>query len=150
MEFIYLLAGLVVGLVGGYFVSRKLSASDQEFQQLERQVVESKTSLEKYQQEVAEHLDSSTKLLAQMNDACQTALVQMEKSTQLLRHANTESTNMPFFSSEAQAHLRDNADKTRSRRNRKVAPLDEAPRDYAGDGSGLFNDDKHVASNNPL
>ena len=149
MEFVYLFIGVLIGAIGGFFVSRTLSASEQDYKKLEQEVSESKSSLEQYQQDVAAHLDSSAKLLTQMNKACQDAMTQMEQSTSLLNNANSNSKGMPFFAAETEADIRSNPVKVKASRPRKQDHLTEAPRDYSADPSGLFNDDKQVVTNSP-
>ncbi|WNC72943.1 DUF1043 family protein [Thalassotalea psychrophila] len=149
MEFLYLFIGAVIGAIGGFFISKKLSATEQDYNKLEQQVNESKTSLEEYKQEVAVHLDSSAQLLAQMNETCKTAMTQMEKSTLLLNKANSETNAMPFFSKETEAQIRSNPQKVKSSRSRKTEQLTEAPLDYSSDPSGLFNDNKQIVTNSP-
>ena len=149
MEFVYLFIGVAVGALVGFFASKKLSASEQEYQQLEKQVNESKQSLEQYQQEVASHLDNSAKLLTQMNEACQNAMVQMEQSTSLLNKANSQTKSAGFFSKETEEQLRASPKRVKASRPRKDEQLTEAPRDYSSDPSGLFNDNKQIVTNSP-
>lgn len=149
MEFLYLFIGTVIGAIGGFLVSKKLSASEQDYQRLEQEVNESKSSLEQYQQEVAAHLDSSAQLLAKMNETCLTAMTQMEKSTFLLNKASTQSQTMPFFSKEAEAHLKAAKAPLRPKRRRQDESITEAPRDYSSDPSGLFTDKKQIVTNSP-
>ena len=149
MELIYLVVGIAVGAIGGFLVSKKLSASEQDYQRLEQEVSESKSSLEQYQDEVAAHLDSSAQLLAQMNDTCKNAMTQMEKSTTLLNKASSAPSAMPFFSEETEAQLRANPAKIKASRSKSRETITEAPRDYSSDPSGLFNDEKHAVTNGP-
>ena len=102
-----------------------------------KEVEESRTSLETYQQDVAVHLKSSMELLGQMNEACTKAMLQMEKSTELLNKVNQETNGMPFFGAETEAELK--AVAKMQRRKKKVENLTEAPRDYSSDPSGLFD-----------
>ncbi len=149
MELVYLLAGAVVGAIAGFFVSKKLSASEQDYQRLEKEVSESKTSLEQYQQEVALHLDNSAQLLEQMNETCKVAMQQMEKSTKLLNTATAKPNAMPFFSADTEANLRANTKKVKPSRKRNEGLATEPPLDYSSDPSGLFNDTKQVVTNSP-
>ncbi|NMP15740.1 DUF1043 family protein [Thalassotalea sp. Y01] len=147
MEFIYLLIGVIIGAAGGFFARKQMSASEQEFKHLQQEVTESKTSLEQYQNEVATHLQNSTNLLAKMNDACKTAMIQMEQSTQLLDRANQRSNEMPFFSAETEAHIRSNPLPKKAKRGVRNEALTEPPRDYSDDPSGIFSDAQQVVTN---
>ncbi len=147
MELIFLLVGVAIGAVGGFLVSKKLSASEQDYQRLEQEVNESKTSLANYQQEVASHLNNSAQLLAQMNDTCKSAMQQMAESTTLLNKATLEPNAMPFFSPETEAQLLATTEVKKPAKLRKEQALTEAPRDYSNEASGLFNDKKQVVTN---
>ncbi|WP_371188072.1 ZapG family protein [Thalassotalea maritima] len=148
MEFIYLFVGLVIGLLVGVLMRKQLSASEQQLKQMQQQVEQSEQSLQQYQQDVASHLENSTQLLSQMQQACSAAMVQMEQSTRLLDRANQRTSDMPFFSAEADAHLRANPEASKRTVRSSVTDLTEAPRDYADDPSGLFGDEKQVVTNN--
>ncbi|WP_394172714.1 YhcB family protein [Thalassotalea litorea] len=137
MDIIISLSIFVAGLVIGVIATRLMSSASQENQRLEKEVEESRSSLESYQQDVAVHLKSSMELLGQMNEACTKAMLQMEKSTDLLNKVNQETNGMPFFSAETEAELK--AVASMQRRKKKVANLTEAPRDYSADPSGLFD-----------
>lgn len=137
MDIIISLSIFVAGLVIGIVATRLLSSASQENQRLEKEVEESRTSLETYQQDVAVHLKSSMELLGQMNEACTKAMLQMEKSTELLNKVNQETNGMPFFGAETEAELK--AVAKMQRRKKKVENLTEAPRDYSSDPSGLFD-----------
>ncbi|KGJ98977.1 YhcB family protein [Thalassotalea sp. ND16A] len=149
MEFLYLFIGAVIGTIGGFFISNKMSASEQDYKRLEQEASANKTSLKNYQQEVATHLASSAQLLNQMNETCATAMAQMEKSTILLHKATNETKAMPFFSEEIEAQMRTSPDKLKAAQPRKKEQITEAPRDYSADPSGLFNDEKQVVTNSP-
>ncbi|WP_371376718.1 YhcB family protein [Thalassotalea aquiviva] len=148
MEFLYFFIGIAVGALSGFFVSKKLSASEQDFKLLEQESQKTKMTFEQYQQEVAEHLEQSAHMLAQMNSACHSAMEQMEKSTQLLKKANTEQPVMPFFSEEAEQHIRSNSARTKRHKSIEAPAPTEQPRDYSSDPSGIFSDQKQIVTNN--
>ena len=140
--------GIVLLLVGsaiGFVVGRFFSTSVQENKKLSEQVSEKESALAQYKLDVAEHLDSSAQLLAQMNSTCQTAMQQMEESTRLLQRATpSEQDMMPFFSKETQEQL---AQTVKLRHNKRateeaVEVATEAPLDYSDNPSGLFDDKK--------
>ncbi|MCH2056883.1 MAG: YhcB family protein [Thalassotalea sp.] len=145
MPIIYLLIGAVIGFVASKF----LSASEKENKRLSAKVSENEAALTQYQNDVAEHLDSSAKLLEQMNATCQTAMKQMEQSTALLQRATpSEADAMPFFSQETQEQLARTV-KLRHSKKENVEPesITEAPLDYSGNPSGLFDDKKQSVTN---
>jgi len=139
----------IVGGIAGFIANRFLSASNQEHKALEEQANQSEMALAQYKQDVAEHLDSSAKLLDQMNETCQTAMAQMAQSTKLLQQATPEESEiMPFFSKETQEQLA----KTVSLRHQKRSSeseqaVTEPPLDYSGNPSGLFADKKQSVTN---
>ena len=139
----------IVGAIAGFIAGRLLSASTQEHKKLEEQASQSENALAQYKQDVAEHLESSAKLLDQMNTSCQTAMAQMAQSTKLLQQATPdESEVMPFFSKETQEQLA----KTVSLRHQKRSSepeqaATEPPLDYSGNPSGLFADKKQSVTN---
>lgn len=138
--------GLVIFVVGtlfGFLANRFLSASSQEQRKLAEQVSASEAALVQYKVDVAEHLESSAKLLDQMNTTCQTAMKQMEESTNLLQRATpTEVEGMPFFSKETQDQLAKTVNLRHQKRSEAPETATEPPLDYSGNPSGLFADKK--------
>ena len=139
----------IVGAIVGFFAKQMLSSSAQETQKLAAKASQSKAELAQYKIDVAEHLESSAKLLEQMNSTCQTAMTQMAQSTQLLQQATPENIeSMPFFSKETQEQL---AQTVNLRHNKTLRKNDETvsepPLDYSGAPSGLFDDKKHSVTN---
>ena len=139
----------IVGGIAGFVANKTLSASSQEHKKLIEQASQSEGDLAQYKLDVAKHLDSSAKLLEQMNSTCQTAMKQMTESTSLLQQATTnEAVHMPFYSKETQAHL---AETVNLRDQTKTAEVNdyvtEAPLDYSDNPSGLFDDKKQTVTN---
>jgi len=138
----------IAGSLAGFFANRYLSASNQEQQKFAEKASESEATLVQYKLDVAEHLDSSTKLLEQMNATCKTAMNQMEQSTKLLQQATPASDSMPFFSKETQDQLAETVNLRHDKRKVKSADaITEAPLDYSGNPSGLFDDTKQSVTN---
>ena len=133
----------------GFIINKISSTSSQEHKKLAEQASQSEEDLAQYKLDVAKHLDSSAKLLEQMNSTCQTAMKQMAESTTLLQQATpTESIHMPFFSKETQEQL---AETVTLRHQKKTAltseRITEAPLDYSNNPSGLFVDKKQSVTN---
>ncbi|NMP30146.1 YhcB family protein [Thalassotalea sp. M1531] len=140
---------LLVGGAIGFFAGRTLSASAKENKELAEQVSQTEATLSQYQNDVAEHLENSATLLEQMNTTCQNAMKQMEQSTALLQRATpAEKDAMPFFSHETQEQLAQTV-KLRHEKKESVEHDDmtEAPLDYSGNPSGLFDDKKQSVTN---
>lgn len=132
----------ILGLIIGFFSNQFLSSSNQERRKLSEQVSKSEAALSQYKVDVADHLASSASLLDQMNNTCQTAMKQMEESTQLLQRVTTNDTDgMPFFSQETQDQLTQTVGLRHPKRSAKEAEsTTQAPLDYSGEASGLFVD----------
>ena len=144
--------GLVIfalGAVAGFIANRVMSASNQENKNLAEKANQAEASLAQYKLDVAEHLDNSTRLLEQMNDTCNKAMVQMEQSTKLLQQATPSEENiMPFFSKETQEQLAQTVALRHNREERKEeTTATEPPLDYSGESSGLFVDQTHAVTN---
>ncbi|NQZ80580.1 MAG: YhcB family protein [Colwellia sp.] len=147
-----ILSGLlifIIGAVAGFIVNKFFSASSQNQQKLAEKVNHSETALEQYKLDVAEHLDSSAKLLEQMNSTCKIAMEQMAQSTKLLQQATPEeSVAMPFFSKETQEQLAQTVNLRHNKEDKKEEEqVTEAPLDYSGNPSGLFDDKKQSVTN---
>jgi len=144
MDVVIALVIFIIGGTGGFFANRLLSSTSQEQRKLAEQVNKSEAALDQYKLDVAEHLSSSAKLLDQMNNTCQTAMKQMQESTQLLQKATTvDVEGMPFFSAETQQQLAQTATLRHQKRTDEVPEaLTEPPLDYSGNPSGLFADKK--------
>ena len=144
MDVVIALVIFIIGGIGGFFATRLLSSTSQEQRKLAEQANKSEAALDQYKLDVAEHLSSSAKLLEQMNNTCQTAMKQMQESTQLLQQATTvDVETMPFFSAETQQQLAQTATLRHQKRSIETAEaITEAPLDYSGNPSGLFDDQK--------
>jgi len=134
----------IIGAIVGFMANHFLSSSNQEERRLAEQVNKSEAALSQYKLDVSDHLESSAKLLDQMNDTCQTAMKQMQESTQLLKSATTsDAETMPFFSQETQDQLTQTAGLRHPKKtDKKTDTVTEAPLDYSGEASGLFIDEK--------
>lgn len=134
----------VAGAIFGFCANHFLSSSNQKQRKLSEQVSKSEAALSQYKLNVAEHLASSASLLEQMNNTCQTAMKQMEESTQLLQQATTTDTDadgMPFFSQETQEQLTQTAGLRHEKRSiQQDQSGTEAPLDYSQEASGIFVD----------
>lgn len=150
MTVVTALVVFILGAIVGFIVNHLLSSSNQEQRKLSEQVSKSEAALSQYKLDVSEHLESSATLLEQMNATCQTAMKQMQESTQLLKHATTADTDtIPFFSQETQDQL---AQTAILRHPKKVDDttdtVTEAPLDYSSQSSGLFVDKKPKETSN--
>jgi hypothetical protein len=65
MNVVIALVIFVIGGIVGFFATRLLSSSSKEQRKLTEQVTQSEAALDQYKLDVAEHLESSAKLLEQ-------------------------------------------------------------------------------------
>jgi len=138
----------IVGSLTGFFANRYLFSSNQQQQKLAKQATQSESALVQYKLDVAEHLNNSTKLLEQMNTTCKTAIQQMEQSTKLLQQATPAPESIPYFSIETQEQLAETVNLRHDKRSKKSTEvINEAPLDYSGNPSGLFDDSKQSVTN---
>lgn len=144
MTVVTALVVFIFGAIIGFIVNHLLSSSNQEKRKLTEQANKSESALNQYKLDVSEHLDSSAKLLEQMNNTCQAAMKQMQESTLLLKRATTnDSDEIPFFSQETQEQLAQTAGLRHPKKSdKKTDAVTEAPLDYSGEASGLFIDEK--------
>ncbi|MDX2369499.1 MAG: DUF1043 family protein [Colwellia sp.] len=134
----------IIGAILGFIANHFLSSSNQEQRRLAEQANKSEAALSQYKLDVSDHLESSAKLLEQMNGTCQTAMKQMQESTQLLKSATkNDAETMPFFSQETQDQLAQTAGLRHPKKTgKKIDTVTEAPLDYSSEASGLFIDEK--------
>lgn len=149
MTIIIGLAIFVAGAIIGFILNKVTGATAQENQELTSKVNQSEQALEQYKANVAEHLESSAKLLEQMHSTCKDAMLQMAESTKLLQEATPDDASvMPFFSQETQEQLAQTLQlRNASSANKKDIEITEAPLDYSGNPSGLFKDETQSVTN---
>ena len=139
----------IIGAIIGFIANHFLSSSSQEQRKLAEQANKSEAALDQYKLDVSDHLESSAKLLEQMNSTCQTAMKQMQESTQLLKRATSSETEaMPFFSQETQDQLAQTVGLRHPKKTTKTQEdaVTEAPLDYSDTASGLFIDKSQEAA----
>ena len=149
MTVVTALVVFIIGAIVGFIANHFLSSSSQEQRKLAEQVNKSEEALSQYKLDVSEHLESSAKLLEQMHSTCKDAMVQMAESTKLLHEATPDDASaMPFFSQETQEQLAQTVKLRHNDSDRKIDETPtEAPLDYSGNPSGLFEDKTQSVTN---
>lgn len=138
----------IFGVLVGFILNKLTGSSVIQNKELTNQVIKTEQALEEYKASVAEHIDSSAKVLEQMQSTCQDAMEQMAQSTKLLQEATPEdSASMPFFSQETQEQLAKTVQLRHKGANQPDIAITEAPLDYSGNPSGLFQDKKQPVTN---
>jgi|GEM_PF-577251 len=139
----------VGGLLVGFLLNKTMGTTSKENQELSSKVTQGEKALEQYKADVAEHLESSAKLLEQMHSTCKEAMTQMAQSTKLLQEATPEEGSaMPFFSQETQEQLAKTVQLRHKNSTRDSdETITEAPLDYSDSPSGLFEDKTQSVTN---
>ncbi|MBL4900380.1 MAG: YhcB family protein [Colwellia sp.] len=150
MTVVTALVVFIIGAIVGFIANHFLSSSKQKQRKLAEQANKSEAALSQYKLDVSEHLDSSAKLLEEMNSTCKIAMKQMQESTQLLKRATINDTDdMPFFSQETQDQLAQTVGLRHPKKvDEKIDAVTEAPLDYSNEASGLFIDEKKKETSN--
>ncbi len=140
MTIIYVAAGLVAGIIIGFLLGRFYTNRALEVGNLEEQVEASQKELSKYKQEMGEHLNATSSLALQMKENYDELLKQVEKASKMMQEDVVNAgSHMPFFSHETSEQLR-NVSMDLNDSRKKETPLDEQPKDYSSQPSGLFNE----------
>ena len=148
MTVVFAISIFIVGALVGAIAFKLFATSAIENKQLSEQVSKSEAELAQYKSNVAEHLETSANLLAEMNNTCQAAMKQMEESTTLLKTATpVDITSMPFFSKETQEQLAKTVNLRHQKEENLEATRSEPPLDYSGKASGLFADNSQTVTN---
>lgn len=150
MDILFAIVIFSAGIVLGIFAQKSLLSPASTTEDTQQKLNQREQELTQYKLDVAEHLDDSAALLKKMNETCQIAMTQMEKSTELLQKATPDATQdeLPFFSPETTAELQKTAilRQTKNERTEDVS-MTEPPKDYSSEKSGIFSDKKQAVTN---
>ena len=132
---LWLLAGLVIGAVA----ARLFSIRQFNQNKLQIELQESKAQLQNYQTEVSNHLETTQRLMSQLQDNYEQIARHMASTRMTLVDKTQLQTpsNLNYLSSDTAAHLRQSAGRMDERRRKKVSHT-EQPLDYANSASGLM------------
>lgn len=131
---------VAVGAVIGFFVARYWLHEHSEEARLSEEVTHSKQQFAAYQQEVAEHLNTASALVEQLQDTQEKLKSYLSNSSDLLQREQTQP-SLPFFAEDTIRQIR-MANTTRSDRSRTDKEnASEAPRDYSDKKQKLFTKD---------
>lgn len=133
--------GLVaIAAVVGFFLGSWLTKKQLKQSELAQQAKEAQDALSQYRQDVADHLDSTNKLVDKMKDNYDQLASHVAQTNQLLlSDKKAEPTAEPFFSKETTEQLQASLNQ-RSERPPTHAIYDDQPADYAAGESGLFTE----------
>lgn len=132
---IWLVAGLIIGAVA----ARLFSVRQFKQNKLQVELEASKAQLQNYQAEVSSHLETTQRLMGQLQDNYEQIARHMASTRMtLVDKAQLQTpSNLNYLSSDTAAQLRQSAGQVDERRRKKVAHT-EQPLDYANAASGLM------------
>ena len=131
---------IAVVAIAAFFLGSMFTKKQLKHEDLEQQVESAKHELEQYHQEVADHLASTKKLMAKMQDSYSQLLVHVEETDKALLTVKPAMPNEPFFSKETTEQLQASLQsRPERRREAKNGTLSSQPSDYAEGETGIFS-----------
>lgn len=132
---LWLMAGLVIGAV----VTRLFSLRQFNQNKLQLELEESKTQLQNYRTEVSDHLETTQRLMSQLQDNYEQIVRHMAstKMTLVDKAPVQRATNLNYLSTDTAEHIRKSLGQIDERRRKQVSHSQQ-PLDYAGHSSGLM------------
>lgn len=132
---LWLIAGLVIGAVA----ARLFSIRQFNQNKLQIELEESKTQLQNYRTEVSDHLETTQRLMSQLQDNYEQIVRHMAstKMTLVDKAPVQRATNLNYLSTDTAEHIRKSLGQIDERRRKQVSHSQQ-PLDYAGHSSGLM------------
>ncbi|WP_031566813.1 YhcB family protein [Rheinheimera texasensis] len=132
---LWLIAGLVIGAVA----ARLFSIRQFNQNKLQVELEESKTQLQNYRSEVSDHLETTQRLMSQLQDNYEQIVRHMAstKMTLVDKAPVQRATNLNYLSTDTAEHIRKSLGQIDERRRKQVSHSQQ-PLDYAGHSSGLM------------
>ena len=129
--------------LGGWFTKKRFKQEE-----LEEQANKAQGELEQYRQDVADHLDSTNKLIAKLRDNYEQLASHVQQSNNLLSAKKDVDISQPFFSKETTEQLHASLNE-RPERHPTRTMHDSQPADYAVGESGVFSGQKKESEQQP-
>ena len=132
---LWLIAGLVIGAVA----ARLFSIRQFNQNKLQVELEESKSQLQNYRSEVSDHLETTQRLMSQLQDNYEQIVRHMAstKMTLVDKAPVQRATNLNYLSTDTAEHIRKSLGQIDERRRKQVSHSQQ-PLDYAGHSSGLM------------
>lgn len=132
---LWLIAGLVIGAVA----ARLFSIRQFNQNKLQVELEESKAQLQNYRTEVSDHLETTQRLMSQLQDNYEQIVRHMAstKMTLVDKAPVQRATNLNYLSTDTAEHIRKSLGQIDERRRKQVSHSQQ-PLDYAGHSSGLM------------
>jgi len=130
---------LIAGLVIGAAAARLFSIRQFNQNKLQIELEESKTQLQNYRTEVSDHLETTQRLMSQLQDNYEQIVRHMAstKMTLVDKAPVQRATNLNYLSTDTAEHIRKSLGQIDERRRKQVSHSQQ-PLDYAGHSSGLM------------
>jgi uncharacterized membrane-anchored protein YhcB (DUF1043 family) len=130
---------LVAGFVIGAIAARLFSIRQFNQNQLKVDLEESKTQLQNYRTEVSDHLETTQRLMSQLQDNYEQIVRHMAstKMTLVDKAPVERASNLNYLSTDTAEHIRKSLGQIDERRRKQVSHSQQ-PLDYAGHSSGLM------------
>ncbi|KKO49592.1 hypothetical protein VT06_05170 [Arsukibacterium sp. MJ3] len=141
MDLTFALAGLAVGLIVGAVLARLYSLKQFNSHKLQQELDSSRQQLSQYRQDVSQHLDVTNQLMTQLQDNYSRIArhVQQSKMQLVEQPAPAKNTDLNYLSTDTAAHIKQSLHQIDEKR-RVYSAVDEQPRDYSGEASGLIKE----------
>ncbi|MDX3773453.1 YhcB family protein [Chromatiaceae bacterium AAb-1] len=142
MDLTLALTGLVVGLIIGALLARFLTLKQFNQHKLQQELNESRQQLHQYRQDVSSHIETTNQLMTQLQDnyskiARHIAQSKMQLVEQPAQFA--EEPDLNYLSGDTAEHIRQSLNQLDEKR-RIYPSVEQQPRDYSGESSGLMKD----------
>ncbi|TMP86144.1 DUF1043 domain-containing protein [Pseudoalteromonas ruthenica] len=129
--------------VGSWMTKRRFKQGE-----LEEQAQQAQNDLERYRQDVADHLDNTNKLIAKLKENYEQLVNHVQQSDHLLTAKQDVDLSQPFFSKETTEQLHASLSQ-RPERQPTRSVHDSQPTDYASGESGLFTGEQKSNDKQP-
>ncbi|KJY82214.1 membrane protein [Vibrio galatheae] len=137
MPWIYALVGLLIGAVLGVVISRLTTPGYKKQKSVQKDLENAKFELEQQKQDLADHFAQTAEMLDSLGKEYTKLYQQMAKtSSELL--PNIPDQDNPFVKKITQK----STDESEIHHDIDLAPLSEAPKDYASGSTGLLKEQK--------
>lgn len=132
---------VIIIAIGSFFVGGLFTKKRFKQEELEQQAEKAQNELEQYRQDVADHLDSTNKLINKLKDNYEQLAHHVQQSDHLLLSKKDLDDSQPFFSKETTEQLQASLSQRPERHSSNMVH-DSQPADYAAGESGLFRGEK--------
>ncbi len=140
MDYTWSLVWLVIGLVIGAVISRVISQKQFGQHKLQQELDESRKQLTQYRKDVSEHLETTNQLMSQLQENYSRIARHVQQSKmQLVEQPVSPDDEVNYFAADTSLQIKQSLHQLNERR-REHSEIDQQPRDYSGQASGLIKE----------